>query len=97
MFIYFPNKITVLFTFEVHSSTDVDYLTDSSLSSYQVQFPGHCLCSACSKAVEDSYGEFLALNNTFKVGKQHNLTLICEVLGRHKCTTLLSLKKKQLL
>lgn len=79
MFIYFSNKITNLFTFEVHSSTDVDYLIDSLLSSYQVLFPGHCLCSACNKTVvESSFGEFLALNNTLKMGKQHNLTLIFE-------------------
>lgn len=79
MFIYFPNKITNLFTFEVHNSTDVDYQIDSLLSSYQVLFPGHCLCSTCNKAVaESSFGEFLALNNTLKMGKQHNLTLIYE-------------------
>lgn len=98
MFIYFPNKIAILFTFEVHSSSDVDYLIDSLLSSYQVLFPGHCLCSACNTAVvESSFGQFLAWNNTFKMGKQHNLTLICEIKGRHKCTTPLSLKEKQLL
>lgn len=90
--------ISILFTFEVHSSTDVDYLIDSLLSSYQVLFPGCSLCSACNKAVvESSCGEFLTLNNTLKVGKQHNITLIFEVYRRHKCTTPLSLKEKQLL
>lgn len=47
MSIYFPNKITILFTFEVHSSTDVDNPI-SLLSSYQVLFPGHSLQQSCS-------------------------------------------------